>query len=165
MNSTIFFGLILNFILYFFAILPIIIISFNKKLYNKKDGLLFAFSFITILEIFISLGIHFFARSIFSLFSKTPGVVNYAVYASKIIFITGSLYAIKFLVPFFLYNNKNSFLTHKKTTILFSSKIVVNLVLAILGFLLFSIKGSLYSIPLCDLIYYIIYIILFIKVK
>ncbi len=163
MNKTIFFGLILNFILYIFCILPIIIIFFKKQIYANKSRFLFIFSLSTILEIFISLIVHFFARNIFSFFAKTPGIVNYAVYASKIIFITASLYSIKFLVPGFLYNYKKSKLTHKKTTILFLSKIVVNFIFMIIGFIIFSMKGFLYSIPLCDLIYVFLYVILFIR--
>lgn len=163
MNTVKFFGLFLNLIVYIILILPILLIISNKKIYKNKTRFTFIISCITIIEIILSLLIHIFSKNIFSIFSKTPGIINYAVYASKIIFITSTLYAIKFLIPAFLYNYKKSILTHKKTTILFLSKIVVNLLFIILGFIVFSTKGALYAFPICDFIYYLIYIVIFIR--
>ena len=44
-----------------------------------------------------------------------------------------------------------------------SLKIVVNILFMILGYIIFSNKGFLFSFPICDFIFYIIYIALFIK--
>ncbi len=161
MNNTKFFGLFLNLLIYIIMIIPIIAIIFNKKIYKNKKSLTVCLIFITILEIFFSAIIYCFTKSIFSLLSKTSGIINYAAYTSKIIFISSSLYGIKFLIPAYLFSTLPN--KRKKTTILFLSKIVVNIIFIFIGQKLFLTKGALYSISICDFIYYIIYIILFIK--
>lgn len=153
------YGLLANLIIYFIITLPIIVISFNKSNYISKKNLLKSLIITTIIEILLSICLYSFSRNIFSLFIKTSGVINYAVYASKILFITSSLYGIKYLIPIYLLKN-----SHKKnTTILLISKIVVNIFFILIGYFLFSTKGILFSFPLCDLIYYIIYIYIFAK--
>ena len=44
------------------------------------------------------------------------------------------------------------------TAILVLSKIAVNILLIFIGYFLFDTKGILYSFPICDLIYYLIYL-------
>lgn len=154
-------ALIANLILYLLIISPIIIISLKKSIYKSPKSLITALLSSTIIEIIFSSIIYIFGRNIFSLFIKTQGIVNYAVYSSKIIFMTSPFYGIKFLIPAYIFKQTNS----KKTTILFLSKIVVNIIFIFIGLALFSTKGMLFSIPLCDLIYCIIYIIIFIKIK
>ena len=164
MNNVQLYGLFLNFILYIIMILPILLLLFKKSIYESKKVFLSYFICITILEILLSLVIYLNSQHLFSIFSSTPGVVNYAIYCSKILFISSSLYGIKFLIPsYFFYKNIHTF-NRKKTTILVLSKIVVNLILVVIGCNLFSTKGILFSFPICDLIYYIIYSIIFIKI-
>lgn len=160
MNIQIY-GLISNFILYLILILPIIIITSKKNIYSSTNDLLKAILLSLVIESFLSSIIYVFGKNIFSLFIKTQGIINYAVYASKIIFITSPFYGIKFLIPAYIFQKNKS----KKTTILFFSKIVVNIIFIFIGIALFSNKGMLFSIPLCDIIYYIIYITIFIKMK
>lgn len=152
-------GLILNLIIYVLMIAPIIIVSFNKKIYTTKKILIKSLIILITIEIIFSIFLYLFSRNIFSFFVKTSGIINYAIYASKILFITSSLYPIKYLIPMYFYNKNYT----KKTTILFSLKIVVNILFMILGYIIFSNKGFLFSFPICDFIFYIIYIALFIK--
>ena len=158
MNKVQFYGLLLNLIIYLIMIFPIILISFNKKIYENKLKFLFYLCFSIIINILFSIVIYTFSRNIFSFISKTPGIINYAVYASKIVFTSSSLYSINFLIPAYLFiNNKN---WQKKSAILFLSKIAVHLILGLISFYLFNMKGILFSIPICDIVYYAIYIIL-----
>lgn len=153
------YGLLSNLIAYILMIIPIIIISFNKSNYISKSNLIKSLLIITTIEIILSSLLYTFSRNIFSLFIKTSGIINYAVYASKILFIVSSLYGIKYLIPIYMFNKNNQ----KKATIIFISKIVANIVFIFIGYNLFSTKGILFSFPLCDLIYYVIYIYIFIK--
>lgn len=162
MNEIKIIGLFLNLILYIIIILPIIILVFNKQIYRNKKTLIKSLVFVTILEILFSFIIYALAEKIFSIFTQSSGIINYAVYASKIIFITSSLYGIKFLLPAYLFYSLPS--ERKKTTILFLSKIVVNIISILICQILFGTKIALYSICIYDFIYYIIYLILFIKV-
>lgn len=161
MNNTKFIGLLLNLILYIITIIPIITLIFNKKIYRNKKSLVAAIVFITIIETLLSIFIYRFSKSIFSIFTKTSGIINYATYTSKLIFIDSSLYGLKFLIPIYLFYSFPE--KRKKTTILFLSKIVVNILFIFIGQKLFLTKGALYSLPICDFAYYIIYLILFIK--
>ncbi len=159
MNKIQIIGLFLNFIIYLIMICPIIIICFKKKIYENKSIFISHLINITVLEIILSIVLYAFSRKIFDLFTNTTGIINYAIYASKILFISSSLYGIKFMIPAYLFfSNKG----RKKTAIIFLSKIAVAIIFAFIGYSCFNFKGILYSIPLCDLIYYIIYIILII---
>ena len=154
-------GLFFNFIIYLILLIPVIFILLKNSIYeNNKTFITFLCTSI-IIETFLSCFIYIFANEIFSLFSKTSGIINYAVYASKILFISSSLYGIKFLIPVYLWKVKKE---HKKTAILVLSKIAVNILLIFCGYFLFSTKGILYSFPICDLIYYIIYLKLLLNI-
>lgn len=153
------YGLFANLIIYILFIFPIMILAFNKRNYISKNNLINSLLKITIIETILSIILYKFSRNIFSSFIKTSGIVNFAVYASKILFITSSLYGIKFIIPMYLkFNNQ------KKATIIFISKIVANIIFIFIGYTLFSTKGLLFSFPLCDFIYYIIYLYSFIKI-
>lgn len=154
------YGLFLNLIIYLIMIFPVIIISLNKKNYKSKNHFIFSLIFSFIIEIIFSFILYKFSKNIFYLFSNVTGVVNYAVYASKIIFISSSLYGIKILVPIFLLKNN----MQKKSAILVLSKIAVLIFSSLIGYKLFNFKGVLFSIPLCDLMFYIIYIFVLLKV-
>lgn len=152
-------GLFLNFIIYLLMLIPIFFILVNKSLYENKKKFFSFLCICTLIEIFLSCILYIFSRNIFSIFSKTTGIINYAVYASKILFISSSLYGIKFLIPSYIWKAEN-----KKTAILVLSKIAVNILFIFLGYILFNNRGILYSFPICDLIYCIIYIKIFLKV-
>lgn len=161
MSNTKLLGLILNLILYIITIIPIIALIFNKKIYKNKKTLVTYIIFITIIETLLSFFIYCFSKNIFYLFSSTLGIVNYATYASRIIFISSPLYGTKFLIPAYLIYTFPQ--KRKKTTILFISKIAVTALFIFISQKLFLIKNTLYSFPICDFIYNTIYIILFIK--
>ena len=74
-------GLFLNLIIYIIMILPIIFISFKKSIYETKEKFVFWLIISTILEIVLSILFHNFSKNIFSIFTATKGVINYAVYA------------------------------------------------------------------------------------
>lgn len=154
-------GLFLNFIIYLLMLIPVFFILSNKKIYENTNKFISFLCVSILIEIFFSCALYLFSNRIFSMFSKTTGIINYAVYSSKIIFISSSLYGVKFLIPAYFFKNKNE---DKKTAILVLSKIAVNTLFIFIGFLLFNTKGILYSFPICDLIYYIIYIKLFLNI-
>lgn len=153
-------GLFLNFIIYLIMIFPIVIISLNKKNYKNKNHFIFVTIFSFIIEIVLSFILYKFSKNIFSLFSSTSGIVNYAVYASKILFISSSLYGLKILIPAFLIQNNMK----KKSAILVFSKIAVLFIFILIGYNLFNFKGILFALPISDLIFYIIYIIVFLNI-
>ena len=152
-------GLVINFIIYIFMILPIILISFKKSIYTSKKNFLLFLIFSIILETIFSLILYNFSRNIFSLFTSTTGIINYSIYASKILFISSSLYSFKILIPAYI-----SIESRKKTAILVLSKITVNLIFIFIGYSIFNTKGILYSFPLCDIIFYIIYFKFFLNI-
>lgn len=158
MNKIQISALTLNFIIYIIMISPILYISLKKSIYTKKKKFIFNLIISTIIEIILSIILYNFSKQIFSIFSNTQGIINYAIYASKIIFISSSLYSLKILLPIYIYKNE------KKSAILFISKIAVNLILIFIGYNFFNTKGILYSLPICDLIYYIIYLLIFLNI-
>lgn len=169
MNKVQILGFFFNLIIYFFMIFPIIILSLKKEIYNTKNSFCFAIIISFVIEIILSAILYIFNKSIFSIFSNTSGIINYAVYSSKIFFISSSLYGIKILIPAYIFHQKTEFQAKKisnkkKSAILFLSKIAVNVLLILIGYNLFNTKGILYSFPVCDLIFYIIYIIIFLNI-
>lgn len=148
-----------NFIIYLFMLTPIFYLLFKKTIYENKKTFISFLCISIFIETFLSCILYVFSHEIFSLFTNVTGTINYSVYCFKILFISSSLYGIKFLIPAYLYKNK-----HKKTAILVLSKIAVNILLIFIGYILFDTKGILYSFPICDLIYYLIYIKLFLNI-
>lgn len=155
MNSIQISGLALNLIIYIIILFPIIIISFNKKNYNSKKSFIIVLIYSTIIEIFFSLIIYCFPEKIFSLFTKKNGIINFAVYCSKILFITSCFFSLKILIPSYLFNNN----LQKKSVILVLTKITATLLFAYTFYIFFNTKGLLFSFPFCDFIFYIIYIL------
>lgn len=154
-------GLSLNLIIYILMLIPVFFVLFNKSIYENKKKFISFLCISTLIEVFLSCFLYIFSKEIFSLFSKTTGIVNYAVYASKILFITSSLYGIKYLIPYYIW--KANF-KDKKTAILVLSKIAVNILFIFIGYFLFNTKGILYSFPICDLIYSLIYLKIFLNI-
>ena len=155
MNSVQIHGLILNLIVYLIMIFPIIILSFKKSIYKSKKDLVFFVLISIFIESFFSFLIYSFGKNIFSFFTATTGVINYAYYASRILFITSSLFGIKILIPAYL----NIVQGTKKTVTLILLKITVNIILCFIGYICFNTKGFLYAFPVCEFIFYIIYIL------
>lgn len=148
-------GFLLNLIIYVIMVFPLIIICTNKKIFSTKKDFLSTLIYCTLLEIFLSAIVYIFPNRIFSLFTNTKGVINYAIYSSRILFISSSLYSLKILIPAYLVNQKKA----KKITILVLTKIVITATNAILFYILFNTKGILFAFPICDFIFYIIYIL------
>ncbi len=147
MNTTQIQGIFLNLIIY------LIIISLNKKIYISKQQFFTTIIYCTLLEISLSLILYIFPKDIFSTFTKTTGIINFAIYSSKILFISSSLFALKILIPAYLYNQNKK----KKLAILVLSKIAITIISIIILYIKFNTKGILFSIPICDFIFYIIY--------
>ena len=150
-----------NLIIYLLMLTPIFYLLFKKTIYENKKTFILYLCVSIFIEIFLSCFLYVFSHDIVSLFTEVAGTINYAVYSFKILFISSSLYGIKFLIPAYLWKNKNE---HKKTAILVLSKIAVNILFIFIGYFLFDTKGILYSFPICDLIYYLIYIKLFLNI-
>ena len=87
MNTTQIQGIFLNLIIYLIMIFPLIIISLNKKIYISKKQFFTTIIYCTLLEISLSLILYIFPKDIFSTFTKTTGIINFAIYSSKILFI------------------------------------------------------------------------------
>ena len=149
--------LLINFIVYFIFILPIIfIIFFNKTYLSKQKTFVFlAISFI--IEIIISLFLYLHSYIFFSLFTHSIGLINLCVYYYRILFLDSPLFGLKLLIPaHLLYKNK-------KTAILILSKIAVNIIFILLSCFIPNSAIFLYTFPTCNFLYYIIYSILFFK--
>lgn len=152
MNEVQIKSIFLNLIIYIVMISPIIIISTNKNFFTSKRKFLSTLIYCTFLEIALSFILFLFPERIFSLFTNTLGVINFSIYASKILFIASSLFALKIIVPAYLNQTK-------KITILVLSKIVINIIFCIIFYTIFSIKGFLFAFPVCDFIFCIVYIL------
>ena len=129
-------GLFLNFIIYLIMIFPVIIISLNKKNYENKNHFISIVIFSFIIEIILSFSLYKFSPNIFSFFSNTPGIVNYSVYASKILFISSSLFGIKILFPVYLIQNNMK----KNQQFLFFQKLPFCLFLSLLDIIYLTLK-------------------------
>jgi len=143
----------LNLIVYIIMIFPLIIICSNKKIFSTKKTFFNNLIFCTILEILFSAFLYLFPNKIFSLFTDTKGIINFAIYSSKIFFISSSLYSLKIFIPAYLYNQKKT----KKLAILVLTKIAITIFFIITFNMLFNTKGFLFAFPICDFIFYIIY--------
>lgn len=160
MNNIQITGLLLNLIIYILMLIPLIFLCFYKKNYKSKNSFILILLISFIIEIFFSVFLYNFSKNIFSIFTSTKGAINYAVYSSKILFISSSLYGIKILIPAYLLHNNMK----KKSAILVLSKIAVSILFIFIGYIFFNFKGILFSIPLCDLLFYAIYIYVFLKI-
>lgn len=158
MSNIEFYGLFLNLILYIIIISPVIFICRKKNIIKSKKIFVRALIISTFIEILFSFFIYNYSKKFFSLFTETTGIINFATHCSKILFICSPLYGFKFLIPRLLKKNNA-----KKTVILVITKITANIIFAITGYLLFNFKGILYSVPVCDFVFYIVYLIIFIK--
>ena len=152
LNKT---AIILNLIVYLFFLFPTFIILFRKNFYSSKKTAIYYISASVLLEVALSIVLYKFSRNIFSLFTTSTDIINISVFISRIVFLDASLFPLKILLP--AYNFKSN----KKTVILVLSKITANIILFFLGYALLANMGILYSFPICDFIFYIIYIIIF----
>lgn len=145
-------SLFLNFIIYsFFIILNIIIILFNKDFKSKKN-ILKTLIISTMINALLSLILYSNPRFIFSIFKVDPGIINHAIYASKILFISICLLGLNLLIPIALFKENN----RKKSAILVLSKIADTIITMFIGYHFFNFKGLLYSVPLVNLVYSIL---------
>lgn len=153
MNRIQLLGLIINLIIYIIMILPCFIMSFFSKFYKNKKRLLIILLINLIINIVFSIIIYKCSDSIFSIFTNTPGIINYGIYTSKILFMSSSLYSLKIIIPMYLFKNNRI----KKVAILLLTKIATTLILSLFGICFFNTKGFLFALPISDFIYYIIY--------
>lgn len=154
------FGLFINLIIYLIMILPIFLISFSLSFNKSKKRLLLSLCISITINIILSIILYKFPHNIFSIFTTQKGAINYGIYASKILFMSSSLYSLKFIIPLYLFKNKEI----KKVTILLTTKIATLVLLILFGIIFFSFKGLLFALPISDFIYYIVYLFEFLKV-
>ncbi len=155
MNTIQIQALLINLIIYLFMTTPVMAVSLNKKIYTTKKTFISSLFYCTIFEIIFSTILYIFPNAIFSLFTKKTGIINYAIYSSKIIFMSSSLFALKILIPANLYNQNKI----KKVATFIFTKIAILIVLIFIFYNLFNTKGILFSFPICDFIFYVIYIL------
>lgn len=160
MNNVQIIGIALNLIIYFIITFPLLIICFIKKIYSSKEIFIKWCIISTLIEIVLSIILYTFSKEIFFFFPVSNGIKNYAVYASKILFITSSFYSLKFLIPTYLFENSSK----SKTLLLVFLKIILTFCMIFILNFIFNTKGIFYAFPICDLIFYVIYIVSFIKV-
>ncbi len=151
-------AIIVNLITYIVLLLPSIIYIVFKKTFSNKKEVLYTMAILILIQAILSSILYIFSNKIFSLFIKKTGTINMSVFISRIVFLGSSLYPLKIIIPTYFSNNSN-----KKTVILITTKITVTIFFSILGYLLFSTVGLLYSFPISDIIYYVILISLFSK--
>ena len=153
------YGLLFNIILYIIITIPIYTLSFFKKAYENKKIFIVTFIFSIIYFVIISILLYYFPYKVFSLFTNTKGVINYSVYAFRILFACSSLFAAKILIPKYIINQT----PNKKIATFYYSKIAITFILSIIGYFIFDTKGILFAFPLTDFIYSITYLYLFFK--
>lgn len=151
-------SLLLIFGIYFFSMLPsIVLFSFNST-YKTKDIFLKKLIISILLEIIIFSLIYIFPRNIINFLINKPNIQNYTYYALKILFISSPLSIIHIGIPMFFFKNKKK----KKAFALFSLKLIY-IPFLFLGKLLFNTKGIYFSVPILDFIYSIFLFIYFRK--
>lgn len=159
-NQIQIYGLGLVFIFYLILNLPSIIICFFKKYFSDRKTFNYVLLSNILVTVFLSLIIYIFSEKLFNLFPVDQGIINYGIYSMKILFITSSLYPIKFLIPAYFFHNKS-----KKISITLAiAKIIDTLICMFIGYILFDTKGILFAVPIADAIYYIAYMFLYLKV-
>ena len=153
-------GLGLIFLYYLILIFPSIIICFNKKYFENRKEFNYIIIGNIIYTILLSMCFYLFYEKIFTVFNISQGIINYAIYSGKILFIASSLFPIKYLIPGYIFHNKS-----KKISIIFAiAKIIDTLICMIIGFYLFDQKGILFAVPFSDVIYYIAYMYCYLKI-
>ena len=136
------------FLIYCLAILPTIILAINKNNYKNKKVFTRTICISILIESIIFSLIYIFPEKVISFFSNKTNIQNYSIYCLKIIFISSSISGTHFLFPLHLYfSNKK-----KKCFLTFFLKIFY-IPVFFLGCILFNIKGGLFSIHFCDLVY------------
>ena len=141
---------LLNLIAYILVISPVLLIGKRKNIYTKKNTLIINLCIATLVEIIVSILFLKNSEKFFCLFSKKLGVVNTAVFISKIIFSTASLYAVKFITYFFLYY------THKNLKAYLLFKIIMTVILCIIGNAVKGIFGLYFGYTVSEVIIYIV---------
>jgi len=146
-------AILINIFVYIILIIPLIISLFFRKIYENKKSVISKLPLFILINIILSAIIYTFSY----VFPKNIGSINLAIYFFRIIFFDSSFYPIKFLFSVYLLKS------NKKTAIILFSKIAVQCILCFIGYKMFSLTGLLYSFPICNIIYYFIYTILFLK--
>lgn len=148
-----FISILLNILIYFLMIIPVLIISSRKKIYNNRATFILNVCLATIIDILLSLLIYKYSEKIFRLFSKKFGIINYSVFISRIIFSTTSLFAVKIFAYTLLINK------HKSIKKLLKFNTILLLALCLFGKIIKGTSGFYLAFPITDIIMYIIGIV------
>lgn len=110
------------------------------------------------LETLLSGLVYIFIRPIFSIFNIEIGVINYAIYAAKILLISSSIIGIQFVISMYFWTIRKF-----KTSIFLSltRQLLISIPLMFLFYNMWNLKGILFAIPVADLLSVSICIIFF----
>ena len=137
---------------YLILVIPQLILFINKTNYTNKKNIYKTAFYSIIYGILFSNIMYFFPKKFFSIFTNINGIINSCTYASKILFMSGSIIGIQIMLLFFFYYKKQI----KKTVLLILLKITVLILLILILYSLFHISGLLYAFPLSDLLFFLI---------
>ena len=150
------YGLLINLIIYIIITMPIRVLAHYKKIYEDNRKFILTLTISMIYFIIVSFILYSFPFKIFSLFTNTSGIINYGVYAFKILFLSSSLFSIKLLIPNYL--SYLDILQNKKAILKIKiSKIAITVLLSIINFFVYNTKGIFFTISIVDFVYSIIY--------
>ncbi len=149
---------ILILIIYFIAMLPSIFIFCRKKSCNSKSLFIQSLSFSTILQVIIFSLIYCFPRKIVHFFGVAQNIENYSIYALKILFMGSVFTPIHYALPIYLFRHEKK----KKAFLLFSLKLIYIPILIFMNFI-FSTQIALFTMPVLDLIYSLIFFFILYK--
>ncbi len=149
-------SIVLCVVLYIVAMIPSYLLLLGKKTYEDKKKYLNRLCLAIIFEIIIFSLIYAFNRNIFEVITNKPNIQNYSIYALKILYICSVLTPIQIAVPKFALYGQNK---KAKGYLLFALKILY-IPAIIIGYHFWSTKGALFAVPICDLIYSLLLILI-----
>jgi len=145
-------SIVLCVILYIVAMIPSFLLLLGKKTYENKKKYLNRLCLCIILEIIIFSLIYVFNRNIMEIITNKKNIQNYSIYVLKILYIGSVLTPIQIAVPKFAIYGQNK---KAKGILLFALKILY-IPAIYFGYTMFSMKGALFAVPACDIIYSLI---------
>ena len=156
MDNIYFISLLFNFAIYICLLIPPTIYCISKKVFQSKTNFFVALCSATLIETFFSLILYINSHQIFSFFTNVQGIVNTSYYISRIVFSTSSFFALKIFTPALMVNRKRNILPY----LLFN--IILSISFMAIGYLIHGFSGFLISMPISDIVGYIldIYIIM-----
>ncbi len=142
-------SIVLCIVLYIVAMIPTYLLLLGKKTYESKKKYLNTLCLCIIFEIIIFSLIYAFNRNIMEIITNKKNIQNYSIYVLKILYICSVLTPIQIAVPKYAIYGQNK---KAKGYLLFALKILY-IPAIYFGYIMFSMKGALFAVPACDLVY------------